>query len=288
MSVIRVEKTDDYTIMSNSHLKERTMSLKAKGLLSLMLSLPDDWDYTIAGLATICKENETAIKSTLKELKKFGYLEIIKIAPSKETCGRITYDYIVHETPVTFKIQEGEKQGVENQPLEIQPVEVLAVENQGQLNTNILNTNNKCKKEIKKKKQNENTKIDLEKRTKDKVKKKYKYFGEYGNVFLTDEQYEKLKNEFPNDYQARIKDLDFYIQSYGKKYKDCLATIRNWARKDSATLKKYNTPKTEPNKKDPNKKAVDTSRLTDEEYTALIRNETTIEELIEKGKVDVL
>jgi len=71
MAVIRVEKTENYTVMSNYHFKEKEMSLKAKGLLSLMLSLPDNWDYTIAGLVTICKENESAIKSALDELKIF-------------------------------------------------------------------------------------------------------------------------------------------------------------------------------------------------------------------------
>ena len=78
MSVVRVEKSKNYTTMSNYHFKEKEMSLKAKGLLSVMLSLPDNWDYTISGLVSICKENETAIKSALNELKKFGYLQIIK------------------------------------------------------------------------------------------------------------------------------------------------------------------------------------------------------------------
>ena len=76
MEVIRINKTQNYIVMSNYHLKEKDMSLKAKGLLSLMLSLPDSWDYSIAGLVSICKENETEIKSILKELEEFGYLEI--------------------------------------------------------------------------------------------------------------------------------------------------------------------------------------------------------------------
>lgn len=58
------------------------------------------------------------------------------------------------------------------------------------------------------------------------------YYGEYKNVFFTNTQFEKLKNEFPNDYENRIQKLDDYIQSTGKKYKDCLATLRNWARKE--------------------------------------------------------
>ena len=73
MAIFRIEKNKNYTVMSNYHFKEKNMTLKAKGLLSLMLSLPDDWDYSINGLVAICKENETSIKNTLEELKKFGY-----------------------------------------------------------------------------------------------------------------------------------------------------------------------------------------------------------------------
>lgn len=133
MSVFRVEKTKDYTVMSNAHLNEKKMSLKAKGLLSLMLSLPEKWDYSIAGLVAICKENETAIKSTLDELKEFGYLEVIKTMPTKENGGRISYEYIIYE-----KKQEGKKQGIESLGVEVQKVE-----NPTQLNTNKENTNNK-------------------------------------------------------------------------------------------------------------------------------------------------
>ena len=150
MSVIRVEKTKNYTVMSNYHLKEKKMSLKAKGLLSLMLSLPDNWDYSIAGLVAICKENETAIKSTLKELKEFGYVHIEKIMPDKTESGRIEYVYNIFEKPK----QEGKKQGVENLPLEIQHVE-----NQVQLNTKQSNTNKTNTKEKKK----NNTKKDFSK-----------------------------------------------------------------------------------------------------------------------------
>ena len=127
MAKFKVNKTKDYTIMSNYHLKEKNMSLKAKGLLSVMLSLPDNWDYSIAGLVAISQENETSIKSALSELKKLGYLEVIKLMPNESETGRIDYIYNVYEKPK----QEVEKQEVENLPLEI-----LEVENQGQLNTN--------------------------------------------------------------------------------------------------------------------------------------------------------
>lgn len=133
MAIFRVEKTNNYTVISNYHFKEKDMSLKAKGLLSLMLSLPEQWDYSIIGLVKICKENETSIKSALEELKEFGYLEVIKYFPNQTESGRIEYEYIVYEQPKHNEKQEGEKQEVEN----------LGVENPTQLNTNILNTNNK-------------------------------------------------------------------------------------------------------------------------------------------------
>ena len=69
MSVFKIEKTKDFTIMSNFHLRDRNLSFKAKGLLSFMLSLPPDWDYSLKGLCAISKENRDAIRSTLKELQ---------------------------------------------------------------------------------------------------------------------------------------------------------------------------------------------------------------------------
>ena len=145
MGVFRVNKTGDYTVMSNYHLKERDMSLKAKGLLSIMLSLPDDWDYSVAGLCAICAEKESSIKGALNELKKFGYLSVQKVMPGETESGRIEYIYNIFEHPAPSDHppapkQEGgkqgvEKQGVEIQPLEIQGLEIQALENRPQLNT---------------------------------------------------------------------------------------------------------------------------------------------------------
>ncbi len=158
MATFRVNKTSDYTVISNYHLREKRMSLKAKGLLTLMLSLPENWDYSISGLASICAENETAIKTGLNELKKFGYLRISKIFPNKKRGNKkIEYVYEIFEKPLkenkrqkeqkteeqTLESQVVENQGVENLPLESQ-----AVENQGQLNTKELNTNKLNTKEV--------------------------------------------------------------------------------------------------------------------------------------------
>lgn len=130
--ICRVEKSRDYTVMCNRHLRDKRLSLKAKGLLSVVLSLPEDWDYSIAGLCAICRESTCAINSALKELKTAGYLIVNKIFPDKTTSGRIEYEYVFREIPEQAdEEQKAEKQGIENQPLEIQPLE-----NPLQLNTN--------------------------------------------------------------------------------------------------------------------------------------------------------
>lgn len=127
MSVVRVNHNTNYTVMSNHHLRNMNLSLKAIGLLSKILSLPPEWDYTIEGLAAICKDGVSAVKSALQELKAEGYLVVTKLMPDKTKSGRIEYIYDIYEQP--HKKQEVEKQG-----LEILPVEIQAVENHLQLN----------------------------------------------------------------------------------------------------------------------------------------------------------
>ena len=100
MSVFRIEKTNNYTVMSNHHLKDINLSYRAKGLLSFMLSLPDDWDYSVNGLAKISKESIKAIRSTLKELEDMGYLVRTRIQLDN---GRFDYEYTIYETPYTPK-----------------------------------------------------------------------------------------------------------------------------------------------------------------------------------------
>lgn len=107
MSVFRVHKTKDFTVLSNYHLKDKGLSLQAKGLLSVMLSLPDDWKYSISGLAAISKEGKKAIKSALDELKEHGYLVVTKHAP-KAGDRYISYEYDVFERPVSTKPQVGQ------------------------------------------------------------------------------------------------------------------------------------------------------------------------------------
>lgn len=188
MSVIRVNRTKDYTVMSNHHLRDRALSLKAKGLLSQMLSLPEDWDYSVDGLCYLNRENLTAIRSALKELKERGYLTVTKQYPNATESGRIEYVYDIYEQPQ--ESQPKEKQGVEN----------LHVENVTQTNNRVLNTNNKVKK------------------TK---------YGQYGKVQLTDEENRKLHEEYKNADEL-ITFLDEAKEEKGYKYKSDYLAIRRW------------------------------------------------------------
>lgn len=129
MSVLRVHKSSNYTVINNQYLRNKEMSLKAKGLLTIMLSLPDNWNYSINGLVSICKESKSAIVSAIDELKDQGHLVIEKIQPCEENKGRYCYKYHIYEVACT------DFQGVENQTMDIQNIE-----NNSQLNTNTLTT----------------------------------------------------------------------------------------------------------------------------------------------------
>lgn len=139
-TVVRIHKTKNYTIMSNSHLFNKPpLSLKAKGLLTMFFALPEKWNYSIAGITSICKESIDCIKTTLNELKDFGYLRIEKIMPNESKSGRIEYIYNIYETRQIIKKQEGEnpplEQEGENQTLEFQAFEKQEVEKPRQTNT---------------------------------------------------------------------------------------------------------------------------------------------------------
>ena len=102
MAVYRVQRTRDYTVMSNCHLKDKGLTLKSKGLLSMILSLPEEWNYTTRGLASICKEGVDAIGSALKELETAGYIVRRQLRGAN---GRITdTEYIIYEQPQPKKL----------------------------------------------------------------------------------------------------------------------------------------------------------------------------------------
>ena len=148
MAVFRVEKNKDYTSMANYHFKDKTLSWKAKGILSTMLSLPEDWDYSLAGLTVLASDGMSATRNAIKELEEHGYL--IR-RPLRKDNKIYDWEYLIFESPKQKLLAE--KLLVENQQIGNQQVENLYVENRTQLNTKELNTkelNTNNKKESKK------------------------------------------------------------------------------------------------------------------------------------------
>lgn len=208
MAVIRVEKNRNFTTMSNVHLRDTNLSLKAKGLLSICLSLPDNWDYSVNGLTAICKEGRDAVLTTLQELERLGYVFREQTRTPDGRMGKSAY--VIYESP-----KENPRLGVPQtekpttaKPITVQPQTV----NPGQSNTNQRNTDRN---------NNGENKVARHK------------FGQYGNVLLSDEELEKLKTEYPHDFADRIERLSEYMASTGRSYKSHLATIRSWARKET-------------------------------------------------------
>ena len=140
MAVFRIEKTKDYTVMSNHHLRNTELSLKAKGLLSLMLSLPEDWDYTMRGLSKICKDGIDSIRVGVQELEAQGYLVRQRVRLPNGQLGSVEYTILEQPKPKPEK-PTLEKPMLEN-PTQVKPtLDSPTQEIPTQLNKDILNTN---------------------------------------------------------------------------------------------------------------------------------------------------
>ena len=136
MAVFRVERNKGYTVMSNHHLRNKELSLKAKGLLSQMLSLPEDWDYTLAGLSFINREKIDAIREAIKELERAGY---IVRSRERDEKGRLRgTDYVIFEQPQTLPVSD--LPTLDNPTLEKPTQEKPTLENPTQLNKDIQKT----------------------------------------------------------------------------------------------------------------------------------------------------
>ena len=154
MAIIRVVKNKDYTVMSNAHLHDKRLSLKAVGLLSIVLSLPVDWHYTVKGLVGSVKDGERAVNGALSELKKCGYLQVNKLYPNSER-SKIEYQYVFYEKPQGIQNVplEQDLQNVDLQNVDLQNVDlqnVGAYINTNKQSTNKQNTNEYKEKNIKK------------------------------------------------------------------------------------------------------------------------------------------
>ena len=187
------------------HLKDKRLSLKAIGLLSIVLSLPDDWHYTVNGLVGIVKDGERAVNGALSELKENGYLRIEKLYPNKDGRSKIEYQYIFSETP----------QDPQNVPLE-QDTQNVGLQNVGLQDVSLQNVGTyKYTNKPNTNKPNTNK------------QSKHKY-GEYQHVLLTDKEHTHLLDLYGNSLDEHIKILDEYIETSGKKYKNHSLVIQKW------------------------------------------------------------
>ena len=194
MSVFRVEKNNNYTVMANYHLRDKELSFKAKGLLSYMLSLPEDWDYSLNGLASVSKEGIKAIKNIIGELKEQGYLKINKI---RKENGQYQYEYLIREIPEGIEPEYQKGYAVKGEP-----------EKGIQINTNKQNTKEQIDKEDKSKKSSFFN--DLNSLTKALIK--------YGYTNLDDIEilnYNKLFNKLLEEYNYEdLIVITYYIADH--------------------------------------------------------------------------
>lgn len=131
MAVFRMEKTRNYTVMSNHHLRDMSLSLKAKGLLSLMLSLPESWDYTMKGLARICKDGIDSISGGIRELEKHGYLIRERVRGANGQLGSIEYTILEQPKEPT----PAQEKPIRENPVQVNPILVTPVQEEpAQLN----------------------------------------------------------------------------------------------------------------------------------------------------------
>lgn len=225
----RVVKNNNYTTISNICLRNKELSLKAKGLLTVCLSLPDDWDYSIAGLVTLSSDGRDSVTNALKELEKLGFLNIEK-SRIKGTFARF---YTFYENPddnplfnkvlaVTgFPLRCGDRDGFSDT---VNPMQMCRDGSTETDNPEQINTNNKVLK------LNTNTNKKQQRKEKEKIS-----FGEFSNVFLTQEEILKLKELYKTEekFNEGITILSNYKASSGKKYKSDYAVLNrsNWVYK---------------------------------------------------------
>ncbi len=191
--------------MSNTHLKDKRLSLKAIGLLSVVLSLPDDWHYTVNGLVGVVKDGERAVNGALSELKENGYLRIEKLYPNKNGRSKIEYQYIFSETP----------QDLQNVPLE-QDIQNVGLHNVGLQDVSLQNVGT-----YKYTNKPNTNKLNTNKQSKHK-------YGEFQHVLLTDKEHTHLIELYGDSLDEHIKILDEYIETSGKKYKNHSLVIQKW------------------------------------------------------------
>ena len=208
MSVFKIEKNQNYTVMSNHHLRDRNLSYKAKGLLSFMLSLPEDWDYSLAGLCSISKESGDGIRSILKELQEHHYVEIEKVRGYK---GYFEYNYLIYEVPHFISLENEQS----NPDRENPHLDTPNVETTTQINTNIINTKKQIDKDDKTKISSFFVAEEHNRLTLELIERGYINEDDI-QIFYYDKLFNKLLEE-DNSYQDLIQIIHYIVPRVVKR-----------------------------------------------------------------------
>jgi predicted phage replisome organizer len=214
--MVLLESMENGYLYSNILLKLYLKSLKDKGKLMYKDRIP----YNAEMLAKLTRHNVDVVRRAIEIFQQMGIIEILDN-------GAIFMLDI--ENYIGKSSTEADRRRAYDRRIATEKQQLLLSEKS-------------CEKSHEHIDIELDTELNINKKDKKKKEVKHKY-GEYQNVFFTEEQYTKLTNEFPNDYKERIDKLDYYMQSTGKKYKDCLATIRNWARNEKGANKNGNVKK---------------------------------------------
>lgn len=199
MAVFRLERTRDYTVMSNHHLRDKGLSLKAKGLLSQMLSLPDDWDYTLSGLAYINRESKDAIRSAVNELERAGYVQRHQ---TTDASGKFSVnEYIIYERPISTNPLPGKPSS--DNPTPDKPLQ----DNPTQLNTKKSNTE-KQSTDI----QNTDSIPSFRESSEGKRSKSANAYQDYRDLICENIEYENLKQQHPYDSDSIDEILELMLE----------------------------------------------------------------------------
>lgn len=206
MAVFRLERTRDYTVMSNHHLRDKRLSLKAKGLLYQMLSLPEDWDYTLSGLAYINRESKDAIRSAINELERAGYIQRHQ---TTDAGGKFSVnEYIIYERPVSAN-PSPEKPSSDN-PIPDKPLQ----DNPTQLKTKKSNTEKQSTD-----KQNTDSIPSFRESSEAKRSESANAYQEYRDLICENIEYENLKQQHPCDADSIEEILELMLEVVCSKRK---------------------------------------------------------------------
>lgn len=239
MSEFRVFKNGDFTVMSNYHLKDKELSLKATGLLSKMLSLPEDWDYSLAGLVALTKDGQDSVKSTLNELKTRNYVEIVKYRTKK---GTFQYNYLIFENPSIKALKmrnqpEGDFPPLVEPTLEEPKVEKPMQYNIKESNIKEFNINNK---DIKDKKDIEHSIF-----TNELINLKYLSKEETKNCYVLDDFFENDLNNYSSgeifialEYIATLVVNKKFTDDEGKPIEDKVKYFKTSIKSNLENLRK--------------------------------------------------